>query len=237
MIQRPDLVCCWPEHLDYPLWRKFIHDNRSRFSKVIVVFTNMNTKLDSYKTFVIEAMLKDQIIFVDNNQVAADQDWRSVATNKGLTLSDNEWVWFWEQDFTPKFKFWDVLDEHLSENDLAYINVETRMHPACLLIKRTVLDQTSKDFSVHPPEYDHFGKIQIELESNTPPLRWLQIMPHLYHHMNGLSQNMYLLQIGEEPNYNKEEFKEYLKACLKSKYEGNILHPDFVELAKWYIDE
>ena len=48
---KPDLIESWPQHLDYPLHRKFIKENRDRFAKVIIVFTAMNAQGD-YREFV-----------------------------------------------------------------------------------------------------------------------------------------------------------------------------------------
>lgn len=226
---RPDLICAWPKHLDYPLFRKFIHDNRDRFSKVILVLTNMNIEED-YSQFLQEVMGSDRVSLIVNDPVTADKDWRNVAMNKALELSDAESIWFTEQDFQPLDGFWNCVNQLTKTHDVVAALVDgTRMHPCSIFIKRSVLDKTSKDFSANPPEYDHFGHIQKDIEALG---EWASIPSIYWYHMNGLSQNMHLLQIGEDPNYNPSEFKRYCLKCLSEK-----IHPDFKELFEWYLEE
>jgi len=82
-----DLICCHPFHLDYPLWREFIKNNRDRFNKVIVVFTDMNVADLDYREFVQTTMKKDKITFMDCLPAEANEDWRNKAINMALTVS------------------------------------------------------------------------------------------------------------------------------------------------------
>lgn len=228
---KPDLIISWPTHTDYPLFRKFIYENRDRFSRVIVIWTDMQTGLEDYRHFITEIMAKDRINFIDNDPVAGDQDWRNIAVNKAVNFSNNEWIWFTEQDFFPTEIFWRVVDQLKDIYDVFGAVAGLRLHPCSIFIKRKLLDQTSKNFGVITDTLDHFGVLQQELENQQVPIG---IIPdNTYYHMNGLSQNMYFLQIGEEPNYNKEEFEEYCKKCL----ELTDLHPDFEELFNWYLEK
>lgn len=229
---KPDLLCVWPIHLDYPLYRKFLHDNRERFAKVIVVFTQMNTGKD-YSEWVRQELNKDGVISIYNDEVLSG-DWRNVAVRKGLSYSDAEWVFFTEEDFIPDPNFWGEFEIAMQTKSIDVIGVkqDTRLHPCCIFIKRSVLDKTSKDFSAHPPEHDHFGQIQKDLMNFDPPLTAFTINPKLYTHMNGLSQNLYLLMVGEQPNYEPEKFRKYCQKCLQLDLP---IQPDIKKLMEDYI--
>lgn len=226
---KPDVIVSYPRHLIFPLWNKYIKENRDRFAKVILVMTNMSVQAD-YTQYLKDFFTDYDITIVPNDPVTASDDWRNVAVNKGLRLSDAKYVLFTEQDFLPTDNhFWEMVDCDWPGNELKFIEQDHRMHPAFILINRELLNRTSRDFSAKPPHYDHFGKLQLELEemrtSNT-------IIGDRYEHMNGLSQNLYLLQIGEEPNYRPEDFREYCRRCL----ELPDLQEDFKELFSWYLD-
>lgn len=214
---RPDIIVSWPRNCDYPLWRNFIRNNRPRFNEVIVVFTETNAG-DDYRDFVRSAMQSDYVHFIDSRPILPGEDWRDVAVNEALVHSYNsEWIWFTEQDFyITDEKFWnEIYYKAMAGFDLMAIAQQGRIHPACIFIKREILDQTSKNFGANPPEWDHFGLLQKELEE-------LQIYRVLladedaygYKHFNGLSHNWHLINQGQEPNYNPGEFAEYLKQCI-----------------------
>lgn len=227
---KPDIVISWPTHLDYPLWREFIHENRNCFEKVIVILTQMNAGHD-YRPWLQGALDKDGVISVTNDIVEGKDDWRNIAVNKGLSLSNAEWVWFTEQDFLPSKNLWEEL-QNAPVSDIYYASQDGRMHPCCIFIKRDVLNKTSRDFSANPPSHDHFGQLQKDLMNWDPPLVASVINPKLYTHMNGLSQNMYLLQIGQEPNYEPDKFKEYCQKCLQITLP---IHPEVEALMENYL--
>ena len=206
---KPDCLVVWPQNTDFPLWRQFIHDNRNRLSKVVVVFTDMQTDGDR-RRFIEEAMKRDTITFTNNDKYSGERDWRDVAVNKGLQYSDSEWVWFTEQDFFPREGFWEEAEYKMNNfpNLLIGADIGGRLHPCCLFVRRVILELTHKDFSARPPEHDHFGQIQKDIPMSSG------ISNKLYTHLNGLSQNMWLLQHGQEPNYQPEQFKDYCKDCL-----------------------
>lgn len=214
-----DLVVVWPQDFDYPLFRKLIRENREHFHRVIVVWSNMNTGRDVRKE-VQEIMAKDDIAFMQAPQHTGEQDWRNVAINHALGYSSSEWLWFTEQDFSFYEPFWEVVTEYLKKSDLVGITDSGRIHPACLFIKRSVLNKTSLDFSADPgAEYDHFGKIQKELMNWKEPLVFSEIPRDLYHHMNGLTHNLYLKHARKKVTYKPKEFKKYLKEVKN--YESN----------------
>ena len=224
-----DLICCHPFHLDYPLWREFIKNNRDRFNKVIVVFTDMNVADLDYREFVQTTMKKDKITFMDCLPAEANEDWRNKAINMALTVSNAEWIWFMEEDFFPQNNFWKEVEDLMKRCDVFGYYQDARLHPCCIFIKRELLDKTSKNFGVIRDEADHFSRIQKNLESKDI---MIGVIPsYLGKHMNALSQNMFMLQNGEEPNYQPEEFKEYCKQCLLLE----DLHTDFLKLFREYV--
>lgn len=226
----PDVIVSWPRNNDYPLWRQFIRDNRNRFAKVIIVFTETNQGAN-YKKFVMDAMNEDNVTFFDSPTYGAEQDWRDVAVNCALQYSTSNWVWFTEQDFYPRNGFWNYVD---SLYTLGYDVIATydagRMHPCNILLKRSVLDKTRKNFAIVPGVADHFGQLQIDLEQMD--IKIGAIHPDAYFHYNGLSHNFTLMSRGETPNYYPEEFNQYLNMCL----EVNVpLEPGFVSLVRGFL--
>lgn len=206
-----DLIEVWPKHLDYPLHRQWLKENRHRFKKVIIVFNDMNVPRLDYRGFVQDSLIKQDVVFLDCLPADSETDWRSKAVNMALTVSDSEWVFFTEQDFTPLEGFWDVVDQASKITSVIWVEVGGRPHPCCIFIKRDIIEQTSKNFGVVRDISDHFSVFTKEIRDKFPVIT----IGGGWHHMNGLSQNLRMLQLGEEPNYNPPEFKQYVKDCLK----------------------
>ena len=185
-----DLILSWPRHLDYPEWRTWLKENRQKFNKVIIIFTNMSYNLPDMSNFAKTQMESLNVICEDNDPVAGNQDWRNVAVNKALKYSDAEWIWFTEQDFHPKEGFWEFVDKTIKMDEEHNMNwtfgavVGERLHPCCIFMPRKVLDKTSKDFSVIPDVSDHFSRIQNELSI------FETIPPELYIHESALSERL-----------------------------------------------
>lgn len=204
-----DLIVTWPTNCDYPLWRKMIRDNRHRFNEIIVAFSTVPAH--DYSDFVREAMQSDHVLFTEN-PIATQGDWRDIAIKSALLQSDNaEWVWFTEQDFYPKQSFWEEVDSH-NEEAFAVFQAD-RMHPCSLFIKKEALNRTSKDFSAKPPEYDHFGRIQKDL--NREGITVGKIKEQTYFHHNGLSHNWRLISEGQPPVYEAPVFYQWIHASLE----------------------
>lgn len=228
---KADLIVVWPVNCDYPLWREMIRAHRHKFNKVIVGFMQTNDGTD-YRKFVREAMRQDAVDFVEPHAFNGGLDWRDVITNDCLKLSISDWIYFTEQDFFFKDKFWDTVDSMVNTPGVEYIGVldGVRLHPCSLLIKRETLERTRKDFSVKPGVSDHFGLIQNDLDMMKATGF---IMPeNTYVHMNGLSHNFKLMTMGEPPVYKKEMFDDYLRRCLGCQVP---LEPGFVTLVKNYL--
>lgn len=215
-----DLVCAWPIGFDYPLFRQFIRENRYRFHRVVIVWTDNHNGLDLQKN-IEQVMAKDDIAFLQAPSRDGDQDWRDVAMKKALSYSQSQWIFFTEQDFFPKEGFWDFIDTAMRATDMVYVNDNGRIHPCCFFIKRKVLELTSMNFGAKPEDWgDHFGLIQKELEEMKDAFLARSIPNELYYHMNGLTHNLFLTQRKQKVNYKPEEFKAYLKDCKEAKVES-----------------
>jgi hypothetical protein len=204
---KPDLILVWPRYLDYPKFRNFINTNRELFDNVLISFTEGDLKLDF--TEEVTNGLIDVLPFL----AKGSGDWRNVATNQLLNVSSSEWVLFMEQDFSMSGE---TLAKYLREFDGEALGFrqESRLHPAFLLIKRSILDQTSKDFSAYPPKHDHFGKVTGELLCDVALLK-----DEDFEHMNGLSHN-FALCVRKTPEYlyERDKFTAYLVDSLKYKH-------------------
>lgn len=224
---RPDVLVTWPWNADYPLWRQFIHDNRSKFGQVIIVFMNPNHG-DDYRDFVIQTMVHDNCLFLESPNYSADQDWRDVAVKEGLKHTTADWVWFTEQDFFPVDEFfWTDVGTKAEFNNIVAVGVGGRMHPCCILIKSMLLDYIDDlDFGILPGVLDHFGKFQLVCGP------WIHVEKSSYKHYNGLTHNFSLVQRGEKPNYKADEFNSYLRQCLEV---AVPLDDRFVEMVERYL--
>jgi hypothetical protein len=233
---KPDLIITWPRNTDYPLWREFIRNNRTRFNNVIIVFMNPNTGTD-YREFIRKVMFKDFVLFVDSPEPKTGEDWRNIAVHAGLFHSlHSEWLWFTEQDFLPietddERDFWSEVEHGVNEgNSVIGVKDQTRLHPCSLFIKREALNITCKDFGIVPNKLDHFGLIQRDIEITKLPT--FIVNERYYYHMNGLSHNFRLVAEGLEPNYEVRKFRKYMEDCLKVKVP---LDDRFKNLASYYL--
>lgn len=227
-----DVILSWPRNTDFPLFREFLHVNRSLFQKVIIVFTETHQG-DDYRDFLRYALAQDDITFVDIQPTPPGRDWRDIAVNKALEYSTGEWVWFTEQDFTGKPILFSEVEKIMFNGyaDMVGAYDSKRLHPCCIFIRRELLNLTSRNFGIVPDKLDHFGVLQQELERINPtqnplPKEW-------YTHMNGLTHNMNLIYHGQDPNYKPEEFKDYLTRCLLV---SSVPKDErFIRLAKDYL--
>lgn len=226
---KPDIIVSWPVNSDYPLWRRFIAENRKLFNRVIVVFTYTYGYYD-YSNFVIKNFDAD-ITFVTATTPDGKTDWRNVAVNNGLNYSQSEWVWFTEQDFIPKDGFFTDVNKLVLEGcDLVAVMVADWMHPCSIFAKRSIIEKTKKDFGVKKDELDHFGIFQKDVEGMNIIMG---VTEDKFEHLNGLTSNFSLISNGYKPNYEPERFKQYIEDCLSS---GMKLEPTFEEVCKRYLN-
>lgn len=210
-----DLITVQPKWVDYPLFRKLIKENRGLFNKVIIVFTDQTGEKD-ISNEVMEKMKHDDVSFMISPQLQSGEDWRHVATTLALNLSDSDWILFFEQDMFPKEGFWERLFAGMVQYDVVTIATGDRLHPACFAIKREILDKTCKNFAPDYVSVDHFGMIQRDLETKLKGTKILILPEYLYYHMNGLTNNLWLKEHNETPNYKPEEFEDYLIKCKEN---------------------
>jgi len=224
---KPDVIVTWPRNNDYPIWREMIRGYRHKFGKIFIVFMNPNDNVD-YSDFVRRSMTLDGVDFVISPEIPKNGDWRSVAVNEALRYSTSEWVWFTEQDFFIKDGFWEAWDNF--DGDVLFADDDGRMHPCSILVKRELINKTSKNFGIVPGKLDHFGIFQKELEKMK--IKKVAMKPETYYHMNGLSHNFTLVKNGEMPVYKPKDFNYYLNRCLECTVP---LSPDWVLLVKDYF--
>lgn len=230
LITKPDVIISWPDNNDYPLWRKFIKENRETFDKVIIVFTKTHSEVN-YKEFVTDHT--QDCTLLECPSLISGEDWRSVAVNYGLSFSSSEWVWFTEQDFyiTDEL-FWEDVNQVIRENMSDFIGVleGQRIHPCSMFVKRSVIDRTSKFFGIVPDKSDHFFVFTQEVRKLLPALAFVD--RKYWKHYNGLSHNFSLISRGERPVYQPIEFYDYLSQCLHSDVGVSVgLSLDFVHTA------
>lgn len=218
---KTDLLVTWPTHCDYPLYRKFIADNRHRFSKVIVSFSE--TPGLNFRPFVMRYLTDYGTTFVDNS-INLKGDWRNNAVNSGLKQSNGDFVWFTEQDFYPRKGFFDAVRNET--HDVFGVYQQSRLHPCSIFMKREILENMPKEFGANPPEYDHFGFVQKWLKKQEIEVG--KLPEHTYFHYNGLSHNWSLVVSGMPANYQPGIFHAWLRQSLEC---GVELHPQWQEIA------
>jgi hypothetical protein len=159
-------------------------------------------------------MAEDNCIFIDPITFSGTDDWRNVSVNEALKYSTAQWVFFTEQDFYFLNGFW--VDGDMANAlgvDAIIIKQGERIHPACLFIRRPVLDKTSKFFGIVTNVGDHFCRIQKDLEEMN--INMWTIPENKYIHLNGLSHNLRLVYEGQKPCYQAEIFYEYLRQSIE----------------------
>ena len=214
LVERVDVIVSWPRNCDYPLWRRFLRDERSRFGRVLVVFTDHAG--DDISGFVRAHLEADCL---DSRSVSGD--WRDTAVNQALDHSTSERVWFTEQDFLIGEGFWEQVD---GSPAIGWQEHDDRWHPSCLFVNRDLIERTSRYFGTEP--VDHFYRFGKELEALTPIKR----LVGGFEHLQGTSQNHWLIDSNvDEGVFKRERFRRYLRDCLDA---GVPLHPEWAARAR-----
>lgn len=207
---KPDVVVVWPKDTDFPLFRYNLRRFREYFDKVLIAVSDNGT-LENYTDF-FHQELSDIAQLKTIPVVDGTKDWRNVAINIMLEKSTASHVLFIEPDFLVRDeRFFEVL-LNVNEYDFLYYDESGRMHPACLLTSRDLIDKTTKDFSARPPAYDHFGLFTMELMrmSNSADLDTIGLHDREdYYHLAGLTQNYHA-----KPYYKPNEFLTYNRLSL-----------------------
>lgn len=209
---RPDVIVVWPVGIDFPVFRWNIQRFRHLFEKVIVCFSYGDHE-ENYEDFVKTQGLRDcNITFIQCPKIESGQDWRDVAVNACLAVSKAEYIWFTEQDFLYKEGFLERLF-NIDDDTEIHALIETRLHPACILVSRRMIEQTSKDFGIKPGMSDHFGWFTEQLKDKTKfeGLNELGFREKEdYIHMAGLTHNYTLCLLGRYNEvYKMNEFSTY----------------------------
>ena len=212
-----DVIVCWPRNCDYPLWRRFLLDERRRFGRVLVVFTD-------HAGSDISGWVRDHLDAETFGSPPVNGDWRDIAVNFALGHSTASRVWFTEQDFLIGEGFWEQVD---ASPVIGWQEHDDRWHPSSLFVDRDLIERTSRYFVTDP--VDHFYRFGKELEQLAPIKR----LTTGFEHLQGTSQNHWLIDSGtEEGVFKRDRFRRYLADCL----EADIpLHPDWAAKARQEI--
>lgn len=195
---KPDIITCWPKDSFYPLFMAEMNRDRDLFGKVIIVMTSGTSPID----FRNDIDIKDAIIIDPEVRLG---DWRNIATRTAVKRSDSPKILFIEQDF---FYHRDFMEKLLQTDfDMVGFKETTRFHPACLLVKREVLDKTDLDFSAYPPEDDHFGKLTKQMNGKT----FEELGLTGWYHLSGMTYNFMI----PEAFHRRNEFYTYCELCKK----------------------
>ena len=214
-----DAILSWPRNCDYPLWRQFILDERHRFARVLVVFTEHDGP--DYRDWISDNLPGVECF---DSPDRGKRDWRDVAVNAALDRSDACRVWFTEQDFITSPIYWKAV-EATRTPAIGWREWNTdRWHPSSLFVDRVLIEGTTRYFGTPPVDHFYtFGK-ELDAQTDVSSIGWG------FEHLAGLSQNHHLIDTGERDGlYDLSRFRRYLRSCLASDVP---LHPDWAERAR-----
>lgn len=192
-----DIVVVGPADIDYPLFRKFLHDVHYSFNKIYYVISTPvehNTRLlRNLKSFIEQDLWFAEILQVPD--IDGKDDWRDISTNLALNKSTSEYVLFIEPDFliTPP-----TLYSIPTHDIIGYYETGAteRIWPSFLCVKRSIIDKTSKIF--YPTiNYDHFDLFTEECLKCTNDVFYLNEHNIEFTHYSGVTQNLTLCGLEE----------------------------------------
>jgi len=224
----PDIIVTACMSMDFPLWRKLMEEQRHAFSSIYNVFYNDNRIWD-FSPF-IKQHTDHFITSLDCTYDYSAADWRDSCVNLALEHSANEWVLFTEQDFYPHdaVTFYANVFDRAEEFDvIGFVDERgdkpwqfgVRLHPAFLLVRRSLIDQTTKNFANNEGfAPDHFGRFCDELLAQAPRFASLESLGELpgedWTHWQGVVSNYFLVDQDQPPNFQPAEFQRYVELCL-----------------------
>lgn len=226
---KPILLTVWPIHIDYPLFRYNLNRFKDYFSGIWIALSNHYQEVD-YSNFIRASIPFAHFVEVKHTEL----DWRNDAINETLNkIKTNEPICFIEQDFFIKDEFF-FEQIFKDEYNFIYFMEGKRVHPAFALVKRKILEMTSKDFSADPPKGDHFWKFFKELPTSGIYLEQLGVKNKVdYYHLNGLTQN-YMNFKNNTPLYQPNDFLAYNYLCRYLPIEN---HPQFFQMERMIIEK
>lgn len=198
---KPDIIVCIPKDIYPKAFIKRVNRDRDLFNKVIIAITNQELPIDYSNE--IKGNIKEPTILTKFEQSG---DWRNNAIQKCLESSNSEYILFLEPDFFVADGFFKEIFSNMNGVDIVGFEDGNRFHPSCLLIKREILDKTSKDFSAYPQEYDHFGVLTQELKKLGT---WKNLPEKGWYHMASFVFNKRIDMKDGKIGYRPDEFKLY----------------------------
>ena len=247
-MSKPDVIVTAPYCLDYPLWREEMEKNRHLFGDIYLMMYRDSRPLD-FHAFVQQQTPWAKTVLMGQIGVG---DWRNVCVTEALSRSSAERVLFLEQDFVAlDDTFWPRFMKEAASNDVMGFSDVTRqeftsekgswqfgarLHPACLLVTRDLINKTRRDFSAYPNppvDRDHFGVFTDELHVlyKEGKVRFLPLEKYQdsWKHWAGVSWNYMLAMDGKPPVYKTDEFREYVTRAMNAK----VLQDErFISLSK-----
>ena len=214
---KPDVIITIPYGIESPYFRNFVKSNEQLLGKVIVGYYNDHRKYD-FRDFLKHSL--PTATHVDIGEVT-DRDWRNQTVNACLKESNAGWVLFIEDDFILNSDFFEKVLTGAENYDVAGYgdmgewSQDVRLHPAFILVKRSFIEKTQKDFGAYPDRNrDHFAVFTEDLFNINA--RLLDIERYVgWDHLKGTYSNYMLVLEGKEPNYEPERFRDYVRMTLK----------------------
>ena len=217
---RPSALMVWPKNCDYPVARYNLNRFKEYFYTIWIALSDHHVPDQNFGNYI-----KAQLPFCNFVEVERTRpDWRDDAVNNILDKVGNvSHVCFLEQDFLIKDE---TFFEKVFKDDLPFIRYteDKRIHPAFAVVRKSLVDKTSRDFSVSPPG-DHFYKFFNELPFGVNVEDLGVTKKEDFYHMAGVSQNYRNFQYGE-PFYKPVNFLYYNYKNMKFLYQ----HPFFYQL-------
>ncbi len=218
---KPACLIVWPLHIDFPVCRWNLERFKDYFSSIWIALSNHHVPDRDLSNFI-----RSKLPFANFVEVVRTRDdWRDDAVNNLLDNLGNDvsHICFMEQDFLIKDN---TFFEKVFKDDLPFIRYQEdkRIHPAFAVVRKDLVDKTSKDFSVSPPG-DHFYKFFNELSFGVNIEDLGVAKKEDYYHMAGLSQN-YMNFIYGEPFFKPINFLYYNYKSMQFKFQ----HPYFYQL-------
>jgi hypothetical protein len=214
-----DILTIHPRSLDYPIHRAFLRKYEPYYNKAIIAFTGSGSP--DYSDFVRNSVNPKKVLCINARPHQGSEDWRNVAVHDALAGSSSDWIWFLEQDFFFKPHFIDKLFRATNEFDAIGFWEANRLHPACLLVRRELINNSRKDFGIIPNELDHFGKFSQDIVAQLGKTRIGELeklgltMEQDWYHMQGLTHNFNLLRINDTGRiFKRDEFLTYAGLSL-----------------------
>jgi hypothetical protein len=201
----PDLLVVWPDHLDFPWFRRSLIRFRPFFNKIYICLADGHI-LPSCGAFLRKNIDADFL-----RPRLSGPDWRDNCVKELLEASAASHVLFMEQDFLIRDAGL-IINVLSCKHDFVFHAEGERIHPAFALVKKDLIRKTQQNFSAMPPKYDHFGLFFDEVLKNCinfSSLNGLGLRSgENFYHLAGTTQNYYNFLHGEQ-FYKGGEFLAY----------------------------